>query len=131
MILYRGMRVAADGAPEVAPSARGLGVRPGSAATKGDVRAVRPNDLVYPGHGGLSVAPDDPTALPKFRKPPSLGGHGPDPVWSLDLSDLGPDLGFRQDKPGHGLIEPSRPMTLQEFQDALAATRFRWQLAFP
>jgi hypothetical protein len=126
--LYRTMREAADGLPVVGPSPRTLGVRPGSFPNP-DVPAVQPDDLVQPGDGGLSVAPDDPMYLPYFRRPPSLGGKGSDPVWYIELDELGLDLSFRQHKTTHGLIEPSRPMTLREFQDALARTRNRWQLA--
>jgi hypothetical protein len=89
---------------------------------------VQPSDIVQPGQGGLSVAPDDPLQLQRHRRPASLGGTGRDPVWYIEIDELGPDLGFRQDRPGHGLIEPIRPLTLQEFQDALAGTRYRWEL---
>jgi hypothetical protein len=104
-----------------------LGVRPGD-APKPDVLAVDPTDMIKPGEGGLSIAPGDPLFLQRHRRPPSLGGTGQDPVWWVEESDLGPDLIFRQDRATHGLIEPIRPVTLQEFQDALAALRSRWQL---
>jgi hypothetical protein len=55
-----------------------------------------------------------------------MGGKSIDPVWEIDVADLGPDLSIRLDNPGHVLIEPSRPMTLAEFEAALAATRTRW-----
>lgn len=45
----------------------------------------------------------------------------------LDL--LGPELAFIQDKATHGLIEPSRSMTLDELQKALAATQADWKKA--
>jgi len=127
MRLYRSMKEAPDGYPDVGPSGRLLGVRPGSDPTA-DVLAIAPSDRVLPGLGGLSVAPDDPVHLPRHRRPATLGGKGRDPVWSIDSDDLEPDLEFRQDRPGHGLIEPKRAMTLQEFQDALAGTRCRWKL---
>jgi hypothetical protein len=76
----------------------------------------------------MSVAPADPKYLPKHRRPSSLGGIGQDPVWYIEVEDLGLDLKFRQDHPGHGLIEPKRAMTLQQFQEALAKTRPRWKL---
>lgn len=66
--------------------------------------------------------------LPRHRRPQSLGGVGQDPVWFIDREDLGSDLRFRQDSANHGLIEPVRTTTLQGVQDALAATRSRWQL---
>jgi hypothetical protein len=93
-----------------------------------DVKAQDPTDMVIPGDGGMSVAPQDPAALPFHRRPVSLGGKGRDPVWYIEESSLAPALGFCQDSPWHGVIEVSRPMTLQEFQDALAATRSRWTI---
>jgi hypothetical protein len=58
----------------------------------------------------------------------SLGGTGRDPVWYIEMVDLGPDLNFRQDRPTHGLIESKRPLSLQEFQNALAGTCPNWKL---
>lgn len=127
MQLFRSMTEATDGFPETGPSARLLGVRPGN-TTMPDVAAVNPNDLVYPGAGGMSVAPHDPMHLLKHRRPASLGGTGHDPVWLIDSEDLDPDLQFHQDSASHGVIEPSRPITLREFQDALARSRSRWKL---
>lgn len=127
MRLYRGMTEAPDGYPAPGPSGRLLGVRPGSGPSP-DVTAVHPLDVVLPGQGGMSVAPDDPLRLPRHRRPASLGGTGREPVWYIETEDLGADLQFRQDRPDHGLIEPKRRLTLQEFQDALAGTRRRWKL---
>src|SRR5262249_32503851 len=125
MRLFRSMKEDVDGFPTVGPSGRMLGVRPGDSPSP-DVVATHPTDLVAPCQGGLSVAPDDPLFLLKHRRPPSLGGTGHDPVWWIEVGDLGADLVFRQDRATHGLIEPARPMTLQEFQDALAALRLKW-----
>lgn len=119
------MREAGDGAPLPGPSSRGLGARPSV-----DVPAQVSTDVVLPGQGGVSVSPFDPGNLPAHRRPRGLGGRGDDPVWSIDAGDLGPDLDYRPDPDDpsrHGFIEPSRPMTLQEYQDALAATRQRWR----
>jgi hypothetical protein len=127
MRLYRSMKEAPDGYPAVAPSGRLLGVRPGNNPTP-DVLAVDPTDPMPPGQGGVSVAPDDPLHLQRHRRPASLGGTGRDPAWYIETGDLGPELEYRQDRPGHGLIEPKHLLTLQEFQDALAGTRCRWQL---
>jgi hypothetical protein len=127
MRLYRSMKEARDGYPVVGPGGRLLGVRPGNDPTP-DVLAVAPNDTLLPGQGGMSVAPDDPLHLPSHRRPASLGGAGRDPVWYIESDDLGPDLAFRQDRPGHGLIEPKHLLTLQAFGNALAATRHGWKL---
>jgi len=127
MMLYRSMREDTDGFPVVGRGARMLGVRPGNNPTP-DVPAVAPSDPVIPGRGGMSVAPDDPMHLQGFRRPPSLGGTGPDPVWWIDSDDLGPELRFRQDSTTHGLIQPCQTMTLLDYEEALAKTRSRWKL---
>src|SRR5258708_4370977 len=114
MLLYRSMKEAIDGFPEVGPGARLLGVRPGG-RPKGDVSAITPLDPVVPRGGGMSTA-DDPNHLIPFRRPPSLGGTGPDPVWVIDSDDLGADLSARSDTATHVLVEPRRSMTLQSFQ---------------
>src|SRR5215471_5579133 len=122
--LYRAMREVQDAKPEVAPTSRGLGARPGV-----DVPAIKDNDLILPGVGGASVSPDDPLNLPAYRRPPEFQGTGRDPVWTLSDEELGPDLTYRPDpgNPGHGFLEPARPMTLAEYQSALARTRDLWQ----
>jgi hypothetical protein len=127
MKLFRAMREHPDALPLAGPGGRMLGVRPGHTPTP-DVLAVHAGDPVLPGQGGMSVAPDDPMNLIKHRRPRSLGGTGQDPVWLIGIDELGPDLRFRQDSPTHGVIEPARPMTLREFQGALASTRPRWGL---
>jgi hypothetical protein len=63
----------------------------------------------------------------KNRRPPQLnGGTGKDPVWEIDIVDLGPKLEYVQDKPTHGVVAPRVPMTLADLEQALAATRARW-----
>ena len=122
--LFRGMKEDANGMPEIGEISRGLGVRPGF-----DVRAKDLGDLVGSGQGGMSVSPDDPQSLPYFRRPPALGGTSKDPVWRITVADLGPDLQYRPDPThaGHGFVEPSRSMTLAEYQQALAQTQRHWQ----
>ncbi len=122
--LFRGMREDANGVPEICESSRGLGIRPGF-----DVPVIHPSDLVGPGQGGMSVSPDDPRSLPYFRRPPALGGTSKDPVWRILETDLGTDLQYRPDpaRPGHGFVEPNWPMTLAEYQRALARTQHQWQ----
>jgi hypothetical protein len=72
--------------------------------------------------------PLDPGNMPKNRRPPQVnGGTGKDPVWEMDTDDLGPDLEYIQDRPTHGIVGTKAPMTLAEFEKALAATRTRWQ----
>jgi hypothetical protein len=126
MKLYRAMTAAADGLPQVGRSARSLGIRTSNESSNPDVTATDPAEIIQPGTGGMSEAPNDPANLPPLRRPPALGGKGKDPVWEIDTADLGPDLQSRQDTATHVLIEPARPMTLAEFEAALAATRAKW-----
>jgi hypothetical protein len=122
--LYRAMKEDDQGLPEIGDSARCLGIRPGR-----DVAAVRPEDLVQPGRGGMSVSPDDPANLPYYRRPPEFGGTSRDPVWEVDDAALGPDLCYRPDphNPGHGFIEPTRPMRKDVYEQALRATQRLWR----
>jgi hypothetical protein len=83
--------------------------------------------LIQPGRGGLSVAPDRPANLHPLRRPPGYGGSGKDPLWYIRVDALPEELQFRQDSATHGLIEPATAMTLDDFQDALARTRFAWK----
>lgn len=125
--LFRAMREAVDGRPELGSSARTLGVRHGDHSPP-DVAAIAPSDPVGPGAGGMSVAPDDPIRLPRHRRPASLGGTGLDPVWVLDVQNLPAVLVARQDSTSHALIEAGQPMSLADFESALAATRLKWKL---
>lgn len=50
---------------------------------------------------------------------------------SIGTADPGADLAYREDplQPGvHGFVEPSRRMTLEDYERALAATREMWRL---
>jgi hypothetical protein len=127
MKLFRTMREDTDGMPILGMGSRTLGIRPGNMLTP-DVDAVNPTDIVVPGDGGVSVTPDDPANLPYPRRPMSLGGKGRDPVWYIEADDLTPTLQSIPDSPIHGAIEVSGPMSLQEFQDAVAATRSKWRI---
>jgi hypothetical protein len=119
-ILYRAMREDPGGGPMTGPSARTLGVRPHV-----DIRVIA--EQVQPNSGGMSVAPDHPGNLHPLRRPPTYGGSGKDPVWYVALAVLGGDLQFRQDAATHGLIEPAQPMSLDDFQKALEATKPNWK----
>jgi hypothetical protein len=108
------MRESQDGLPELGPHARKLGVRPGDATTP-DVQAIQPDDIVTFGEG-MSVAPNDPANFERHRRPPSLGGTGRDPVWYIDEVDLGGEIAFHQDNPGHGVLTPQQPMDLKDLK---------------
>lgn len=126
--IYRAMRQAADGGPEVGRGSRFLGVRPGTGYAT-DI-PVDPEGHVHPCSGGLSVAPGDPAQLPDQRRPREMGGRGKDPVWSLNTRALPPGLTYRDDNcrdPGqHGFIEPQQVMPFDEFEELIAATRAGW-----
>jgi hypothetical protein len=126
--LYRAMTSATDGLPKLGRSARSLGIRTPLEVTNSqpDVTAVDPDEIIQPGTGGMSVAPGDPGNLPILRRPLLLGGTGKDPAWEIESGDLGPDLQYTQDSSTHGLIEPTQPMTLKDYEQALAATRAKW-----
>lgn len=119
------MRTADDGLPEAGPTARTLGAR-----RHVDI-LVDDDGMVVGGGGGMSVAPDLPTSLPAHRRPPKFGGTGKDPVWELEVAELGSELVYRQDPlmPGvHGFIEPGRRMAFEAYEDALLRTRGAWRL---
>ena len=78
---------------------------------------------------GMSVAPNDPANLIRHRRPAAFGGTGKEPVWIIDETELPPELRFRQDAAGHGLVEPVTAVTLAEYQQSLESTRDKWQLA--
>jgi len=102
------------------PTARTLGVRP-------NIDILVAAGQVQPSMGGMSVAPDRPENLHPLRRPPALGGSGKDPVWYIAVGALAADLQFRQDSPTHGLIEPARPMGIDDLQKALEATKPFWK----
>ena len=119
------MRTAGDGLPAAGPTARTLGAR-----REIDV-LVADDGMVVGGGGGMSVAPDSPMHLPAHRRPPAYDGTGKDPVWELDVTELGNELVYREDPlmPGvHGFIEPARRMTFDSYQYALLQTRGAWRL---
>jgi hypothetical protein len=117
------MRPSGD-SPEVAATARSLGVR-----AHVDI-PVDDSGLVRPAAGGLSVSPDDALNLPRHRLPPEYGGTGKDPVWSIGEEELGARLTYRPDPDDatHGFVEPAEVMAFLAFESALAATASRWEL---
>ena len=122
MDMYRSMKAASDGAPEVGESGRSLGVR-----VPQDL-PVDPAGWVFPGTGGMSVAMKDPRCLSRARRPRALGGHSRDPLFVMAEEALPEALTLREDPPasGHGLVEPVGPVAVGAFQAALGDTRSDW-----
>lgn len=130
---FRSMTPAPDGLPEVGRSGRTLGVR--------IPRDITPDEtgLVWPGQGGMSVAPDSPWSLPHHRRPRGMGrgstGPGDDRVFSLAPEALVTHGLVARRDPGapvvHALVEPARGVRLDEFERSLAATRPCWDQAWP
>nr|WP_171470322.1 hypothetical protein [Frigoriglobus tundricola] len=115
------MKVAADGKPQVGTSGSMLGVRPTdpnnlNPNAVADVAAVDDTDLVKPGEG-LSTSPNPHSRQPRRNQA----------VFEIETDDLDPVLKPNPDKPDHCLLEPSQPMSLEEYQRALADTRDLWQ----
>ena len=117
--------------PLVAPTARGLGIRPGV-----DI-PVDDSGNVAPDHGGMSVASDW-KLLPPWRIPkrlanivPQASGRNDDACWRLGdggfvAESIGERLRFVPDRLSHGVVEPAFEMSLDEYQAALAATQDDW-----
>jgi hypothetical protein len=126
--LFRAMSSDENGLPQLDASARTLGARP-MIDVPGDA-----SDAVDPGTGGMSVSIGAPERLPPHRRPGGFGGSGVDPVFAINVADLGPDLGWRADQDGplgHGFVEPVRRMPFNDYQEALWATRPRWHRVEP
>ena len=117
--IYRGMIETGNG-PQIGDTARTLGVR-----ANVDIQ-IDGNRMVHPDTGGMSVSPR-PADLPMHRRPIEFGGTGKDPVWRINTRNLGPDLKYVPDAPGHGTVQPTRSMLFEEYQEALANTQKDWR----
>jgi hypothetical protein len=138
-LIYRVMMRDGD-TPKVGPTARTLGVRvPPNPYF--DI-LVNADGTVEPGSGGMSVSPDV-QSLPKERvspryksTKPNAHGHYDDDCWRMgdgpfadaNISDR---LVLRVDSSDHGVIEPAYRMSLDEYQQALAATQDDWVAVEP
>jgi len=121
--LYRVMKLANDGKPLVGTRRNMLGVRPTDPNNRNpkrrfDVNAVDDADLVFPGEG-LSTTPDRNSQATRV-------GSG-EALFEIDTDELGADLAPMPDRSDLYLIEPSRPMTLSEYQQALSETLELWK----
>jgi hypothetical protein len=127
--LCRVMRIDHDGRPRTGRKSSVLGVRIGPPSRTIDIRVT--DGYVEPDTGGLSVIPDDPMRIAEEFRPPDLGGTGDDPVWYLPIEEVGGRLQYRTDPrcpKDHGYIEPAKRMKLEQYEEALIATKMAWQL---
>lgn len=109
----------------VGGGARGLDIRRGL-----DVEQTEDDEIVGPGSGGLSTAPDNPRLLQRHRRPESLGGTGKHPVWMIEQTMLpGLGLGSRRDKPNHEIVEADEKVTLGVYIARIHATVSHWAIA--
>jgi hypothetical protein len=115
------MKVAADGKPVVGTRRNMLGVRPTDPANTNpqrvfDVDAENDTDSVAPGQGlSTSIVPT-----------PQRVQTG-EALFVVETTELPAELAPNPDRPPHCLLEPTRPLTLAEYQQALADTRDLWQ----
>jgi hypothetical protein len=117
------MRKAESGQPRCGAQGSLLGARSGV-----DIQLDGSNN-VRGGTGGMSVTPDDPSRLPPHFRPTRLGGIGKLPVFELKAARLGKELMYRPDPNAperHGFFEPSKLMSFENYQAALAATQPDW-----
>jgi hypothetical protein len=123
MLLFRAMKEASDGKPLVADTTSGLGVR--------DYEIDIEDGMVQPETGGMSVSPETVYNLPPSFRPVEFGGTNKGRhAWTLREDDLGEDLTARPDAENpktHSFIEPVRPMTLEQYKQALWETRDSWR----
>ena len=130
--VFRVMREDEDGLPNIAPSANGLGVRPGV-----DID-IDPLGNVLVNGKGMSVSPDWRNA-PLFRIPERLrhvkeGARGPNTnacfrhgTGTFERGDFAAGLTLEPDTPTHGTITPAASVPLFDYESALAATRSDWE----
>ena len=135
-LIFRAM-LADDSVPVVGPSRKMLGVTAGHEPNVDITPTV--DGLVIPESGGMSVAPAW-TDLPAHRIPrrlrdkcESAAGNNNRECWRLgsgafNNSMVSSKLNLRVDSRIHGVVEPSREMSLSDFQDALAQTRQQWTI---
>lgn len=129
-----------DNKPEIGTASCMLGAR------ESDLGREAATDAVEPEKAGLSVGGCVRTSYLNIlpRRLQSLypqwarGAKGKDShqVWAMgqgayEPAPISEDLELRfktNDRPGHGLVAPSRKMPLEEYQAALAATQNQWKV---
>ncbi|GAX42428.1 hypothetical protein NIES4075_34290 [Tolypothrix sp. NIES-4075] len=142
-LYYRGM-AEENGKPKVGRSARLLGIRPGididvEQMPKGwldDWGYLKPETernsseervtVVIRNTKGMSASLSI-EGLPMFRKSPTFGGTGKDPLWQIDDSKITGALEAIQDSATHVSILPITTMLLNKYEAALANTQNDWE----
>ena len=61
--------------------------------------------------------------------PTAYGGTAREPLWWVDDHRVTPPLAVRPSGHPHMQVEPSAPMPLQDYEDALERTRDDWSVA--
>ena len=132
--VYRAMFRDGD-KPKVGLTKKTLGVQAG--ASLNDDVSPDANGNVFPGTGGMSVAPAwrdlPPHRIPRRLRPkcPKALGNDSYVCWRLGSGSfvngrVHEHLQLRVDSAVHGIVEPEMVLTLERFQSALAATQEEW-----
>lgn len=84
----------------------------------------------------MSVAPDVIENLPNHRRPKGWGGGSTgasvDRIYSIQGAAIeSAGLAVRTDTEVHGLVEPTTPIPLSDFERVLESTRSNWETAWP
>jgi hypothetical protein len=137
-LVFRVMKKDGNGNLLIAPNS--LGVRYGGGPVN-DV-TLDANGMVVlngPEQEGMSVF-DAIETIPAPRRPKGHGGHGMGNIHCYRMGEgpfedgpIPPDLKFEVDKTEdhHGFYQPSRLMTLPDFQKCLANTHNQWMFVEP
>lgn len=121
--------------PKVGPTKKTLGVQAGTSPN--DDVSPDASGSVFPGTGGMSVAPAwrdlPPHRIPRRLRPkcPKALGNDGYVCWRMGSGPFAngrvhEHLQLRVDSAVHGLVEPEMVLPLKRFQSALAATREEW-----
>ena len=117
--LFRGMRAAPDGLPELGESAKSLGVRRNT-----DIPVV--DGVVEPHTGGMSVNTTT-DGIPHFRKPPAFGGVAKDTwVFQIRSDQFDRRLALIPDRDDHCTVQPVASMTADLYATLLQDSRTVW-----
>lgn len=126
-MLYRVMFPDDDGLPRVSRDPHCLGVRVLNSNPPNDIYPDGEPPTVRPARGGMSVTPDDPNEIFNLFLKRAMDKRRAERVWCLQQQDLGEDLALHFTSQFHATVEPVRPMSLEDYEKALAATRSLWQ----